>query len=76
MPPVVLPPLLLNDLTQPVYIRGHDPQCDGPNEPLLAVRPYPIQSAMIQIVDRRLNPWMLPARRRERRRRLPCLLCL
>jgi len=68
MPLVVLLLLFLNNLTQPVHIRRHDPQRDRPNEPLLAMRPYPIQSTMIQIVDRRLNPRMLSARGHERRR--------
>jgi len=47
----------------------HAPQCDRPNGLLHAMRRYLIQSAVIKIIDRRFNPWILPARRNELRRR-------
>lgn len=71
MPPLVLRHPLLNNLSQPVHIRGYDAQRDRPNEPVLAMRPYLVQSAMVQIIDRRLNARMLPARRCKRGCGLP-----
>ena len=71
MPPLVLQRPVLHDLPQAVHICGYDSQRDRPNEPFLAMRPYLVQSAMVQIIDRRLNARMLPARRCKRWRALP-----
>ena len=56
--------------SEPMDVEGDDREADRQFEPVRAAQPDLVQPAMLQIVDRRLHPGMLPARRREGRFRL------
>ena len=54
---------IFEDLRASGY-EGDDREADHQLEPVRAVQPDLVQPAVLQIVDRRLHPGMLPARRR------------
>ena len=69
VPRRVLLLLRLDDLAQPVDVGRHYAQRHSPHKALLPMGPHPLESAMVQIVDRRLNRRMLPTRLRKIRGR-------
>ena len=58
------------DLADPVEVGGEDGEADRPLEPVRAAQPDPVQTAVLQAVDRRLHSRMLASGRREGRLRL------
>ena len=66
MPSLVLACLHLGNPPQPVYVRGHHAQCNRLQETVHSVGSDPSQSAMIQMVDGRLNRGVLLVRVRKR----------
>ena len=62
------------DLPDPVEVGGEDGEADRPLEPVRAVQPDPVQTAVLQAVDRRLHSGVLATGRREGRLRLALAL--
>ena len=50
-----------------VEVEGQHREGDDAGKAVRAVGPHPVKAAVLEVVDRRLDRWMLPARRGERR---------
>ena len=61
---------LAQDLSDLAEVGGEDGEADRPLKPVRVVHPDPVQSAVLQAVDRRLHSRMLAPGRREGRLRL------
>ena len=55
---------------EPMDVEGDDREADRQLEPVRSAQPNLVQASLLQIVDHRFHPGMLPARRREGRLRV------